>query len=120
MTVLSAARTLAGSLCWEEVRDDEGGHQTQQAAPAEVVREGVLRDERLDGRAEQHAEEHPQPQLPHCSSAKRTPARSFVFSETLNPALTCVRVTDAAGRPVTADTGHLAPGRARCSRTRRT
>jgi hypothetical protein len=55
-----------------------------------------------------------------CSSAKRTPARSFVFSETLNPALTCVRVTDAAGRPVTADTGHLAPGRARCSRTRRT
>ncbi|HKO23617.1 MAG TPA: CopD family protein, partial [Chloroflexota bacterium] len=35
---------------------------------------------------------------------------SFLFDEPLNPALTRVRITNAAGRPVTADTGHLAPG----------
>src|SRR5919198_6520445 len=35
---------------------------------------------------------------------------SFLFDEPLNPALTHVRITDAAGRPVTTDTGHLAPG----------
>jgi len=34
----------------------------------------------------------------------------FVFDESLNPALTRVRVTDADGRPVTADTGRLAAG----------
>src|SRR2546423_7391024 len=40
-----------------------------------------------------------------------TPAvATFVFSEALNPALTRVRVTDAAGRQVTPETGHLAPG----------
>src|SRR5919199_4520032 len=35
---------------------------------------------------------------------------SFLFDEPLNPALTRVRITDAAGRQVTTDTGHLAPG----------
>src|SRR5207244_1820563 len=35
---------------------------------------------------------------------------SFLFDEPLNPALTRVRITDAGGRPVTANTGHLAPG----------
>ena len=34
----------------------------------------------------------------------------FTFDEPLNPALTRVRVTDAAGHPVTAATGSLAPG----------
>src|SRR5438874_12204138 len=35
---------------------------------------------------------------------------SFLFDEPLNPALTRVRITDAAGRQVVADTGHLASG----------
>src|SRR5256714_3336743 len=35
---------------------------------------------------------------------------SFLFDEPLNPALTRVRLTDAAGRQVVADTGHLASG----------
>src|SRR5579875_160849 len=35
---------------------------------------------------------------------------SFVFDEPLNPTLTRVRVTDAAGRQVTADRGRLAAG----------
>ncbi len=35
---------------------------------------------------------------------------AFLFDEPLNPALTRVHITDAAGHPVTADTGHLAPG----------
>jgi len=34
----------------------------------------------------------------------------FTFDEPLNPALTRVHITDAAGRPVTTDTGHLAAG----------
>jgi len=34
----------------------------------------------------------------------------FIFDEPLNPALTRVHISDASGRPVTADTGHLAPG----------
>jgi copper transport protein len=41
----------------------------------------------------------------------RTPrVASFLFDEPLNPALTRVRIADASGRPVTADTGHLASG----------
>jgi hypothetical protein len=80
VTVVSAARTLAGALCWEEARDDEGGHQTQQAAPAEVVRGGVLRDERLAGRAEQHAAEHPQPQLPLWGIAAAGRGGSYVLT----------------------------------------
>src|SRR5438105_4557348 len=35
---------------------------------------------------------------------------TFIFDEPLNPALTRVRITDASGRPVTTNTGHLAPG----------
>src|SRR5919204_749659 len=35
---------------------------------------------------------------------------SFLFDEPLNPALTRVRITDAAGHQVTTDTGHLARG----------
>jgi len=35
---------------------------------------------------------------------------AFLFDEPLNPALTRVHISDASGRPVTADTGHLAPG----------
>ena len=35
---------------------------------------------------------------------------SFLFDEPLNPALTRVRIIDAAGHPVTTNTGHLATG----------
>ncbi len=34
----------------------------------------------------------------------------FTFDEPLNPALTRVHISDASGRPVTSDTGHLAAG----------
>src|SRR5579884_2778455 len=35
---------------------------------------------------------------------------TFLFDEPLNPALTRVRIIDAAGHPVTTNTGRLAPG----------
>jgi copper transport protein len=47
---------------------------------------------------------------PNSVIAQAPAVATFVFDEPLNPALTRVRVTDAAGRPVTTDAGHLASG----------
>src|SRR5437763_6054671 len=42
--------------------------------------------------------------------ARAPTVASFLFDEPLNPTLTHARITDAAGRQVTTDTGHLARG----------
>ncbi len=47
---------------------------------------------------------------PNSVLAQAPSVAQFIFDEPLNPALTRVHISDASGRPVTADTGHLAPG----------
>jgi len=47
---------------------------------------------------------------PYSVLAQAPSVGAFLFDEPLNPALTRVHITDAAGRAVTADTGRLAPG----------
>src|SRR5262245_40829813 len=47
---------------------------------------------------------------PNSIIARAPTVGTFVFDESLNPALTRVRVIDSAGRAVTADRGHLAVG----------
>jgi len=61
------------------------------------------------GMASAHAHLVQADPAPNSTIAHAPRVATFVFDEPLNPALTRVRITTAAGTPVTTNTGHLAP-----------